>query len=1044
MNIELPPNMLSKIEAGEAVLFLGAGAVYGAKHPEGLKIPNGNDLRDMLCDKFLGGKLKNCQLVEVSELAKNESSLLEVQTYIRDVFIDFEPCDYHKIISDFRWKGIISTNYDLIIEKTYEANKKSLQNLYPIKHDDDGLEEKLKRDNPLIYLKAHGCIKDYKNSTYPLILASEEYAKYKKNRHSIFAHIKELGESSPLIFCGYNLSDPNINEILFDLKDKGVSRPMYVVVDPGLTPFHERLWQANRFVTIKASFEDFLKYIDSSVSIQKRKLAYWSQEYTHTLLRYLKKNQRPSPELLKYVDQEFQLLDDCDSSGGVRAIDFYKGADDGWGALASDLDVKRAVTEEILSDSVLETIAEGTKLFLVKGHAGSGKTIVLKRLAWSAYKDFKAFGLFLKLGGTIKPSLLAELAHHTNCRVNIFISENYLEDVFFQRFLKEAVQNSYPFNIFLEVRVNEWNVNGEKIIPFVHKEYEVRNLNPNNIKELLQKLEKNNCLGYLSKLNEQERFEYCYKRADRQLLVMLYEITSGEPFEKIVINEYEKISPPEARVLYLDICTLHRFSIGVRAGIISRVSGINFDRFKKELFSPLETLVFTYDDYLRGDICFKTRHPDIASIVFDKGIRTSRERVEQIIRLIKCLNLDYSIDNEAFFQLIKGRGLAALFGNRNEVDEIFDAVLSEFGESALVWHQRAVFEMNHTSGSLDKALVYVERALSERDRVDPAVVHTKASILRMLADKSISKIQKNKFRTESKALLKEQLLITGSSHFYHTYIRNLLDELRDHISGMTDDRSPLAERVAVDQCRDIDQAFSNSLQRHPGDEHLLQLKADYNDILENNAESTKILEHAFTLNPNSIYLAIRLASLYKINSLDESIKVIRKALKGSHTSKELNFELAKYLGLIDEKGNSEEIIHCLNRSFTPGDSNYLAQFWFGYYQYMYGDRKSAYKIFESLKKSKLAPGFRNKVRKGSVKNCLGKVKAKYGDYMFVECNELDDDIYVHSTHISAEDNWNNIYVNAEVEFDLGFVILGPCGINCRRTKTEGQTELLFK
>lgn len=1035
MSIELPPNMLSKIQSGEGVLFLGAGASFGAKHPQGKKIPSGDELRNMICDKFLGGSLKERPLVEVSEIAKNESSIVDVQEFIYKTFIDFEPGGYHKLISDFRWKAIVGTNYDLLIEKTYEENRKSLQVLYPVKHDDDGLEDKLKEENSLIYLKAHGCIKDYKNIKYPLILASEEYAKYKKNRHSVFAHLKELGKNSPLIFCGYNLSDPNINEILFDLKDMGISRPMYAVVDPGLSSFHERLWHANRFITVKSTFENFLKYLDSTISKEKRKLSYWSQEYSHSFLRYLKKDQKPTPELLQYIDKEFDLLDDCLAFSGVLPSNFYRGSDSTWGAFASDLDVKREVTEDILTDSILDTsTTAGSRVFLIKGHAGSGKTIVLKRIAWNAHKDFKSLCLFLKPGGTIKPSLLNELANVINCHANIFISENYLEDAFFLRFIKDATNNKYPFNIFIEARINEWNVHGDKVIPYVFKDYEVRNLNVDNIKELLAKLEKHSCLNYLELLSGKERLDYCMNRANRQLLVMLYEITSGESFENIVVDEYEKISSTEARLLYLDICTLHRFNIGVRAGIISRVSGINFEKFQTELFSPLETLVFTYEDYLRKDIYYKTRHSDIAAIVFDKAVKTPQERVEQIIRLIKCLNLDYAIDNDAFFNLIKGKTLASLFGNRNDADNIFDEVLREFGDLPVIWHQRSVFETNHSSGSLEKALVFVNKALKGKDKIDPAIIHTKANVLRILADNSESKSIKEKYRNESKNILRDYLGGSSTTFYYHTYISNLLGELKDHIGSLGEEQaSPLLERVTIEQCREIDQAFTISLQKHPGDEHLLQLKAEYKKMLEDREESIKILVHAFSQNPHSIYLAIRLANHYQEKSLHDSIDILKKSLKGNHNSKELNFELAKYLSKLDEAKNAVEIIYCLNKSFSVGDSNYLAQFWYAYHNYMYGDKKTAFRAFEDLKKSRLPPNFRTKIRKSTNIFFVGKIKTKYTDYMFVECSSFEDHIYV---HYSNAEKWDDMNYREEVEFELAFTIMGPCGLRCKKVKSE--------
>ena len=55
---DLPDALISSIVEQSAVLFLGAGASYGARHPSGARIPSSDDLTILLSDKYLGGKLR--------------------------------------------------------------------------------------------------------------------------------------------------------------------------------------------------------------------------------------------------------------------------------------------------------------------------------------------------------------------------------------------------------------------------------------------------------------------------------------------------------------------------------------------------------------------------------------------------------------------------------------------------------------------------------------------------------------------------------------------------------------------------------------------------------------------------------------------------------------------------------------------------------------------------------------------------------------------------------------------------------------------------
>ena len=90
--IDIPPNLKDAVKEQRAVLFLGAGASRNAKHPKGDPIPQGDSLRKLICQKFLGGKLMQKPLNAVAAMAANEAGRTEFQSYISDLFMPFEPC----------------------------------------------------------------------------------------------------------------------------------------------------------------------------------------------------------------------------------------------------------------------------------------------------------------------------------------------------------------------------------------------------------------------------------------------------------------------------------------------------------------------------------------------------------------------------------------------------------------------------------------------------------------------------------------------------------------------------------------------------------------------------------------------------------------------------------------------------------------------------------------------------------------------------------------------------------------------------------------
>jgi hypothetical protein len=85
MTVEIPEALISAVAEQWAVLFLDADASKDAIHSRGADIPTGAELRDALCNRFPGGKLKDRSLSYVAELAINEASLYHVQLFIAEV-----------------------------------------------------------------------------------------------------------------------------------------------------------------------------------------------------------------------------------------------------------------------------------------------------------------------------------------------------------------------------------------------------------------------------------------------------------------------------------------------------------------------------------------------------------------------------------------------------------------------------------------------------------------------------------------------------------------------------------------------------------------------------------------------------------------------------------------------------------------------------------------------------------------------------------------------------------------------------------------------
>ena len=1041
----LSPWLLDKLQNGDCILFLGAGAAMGSLGPNGEKPLSGEKLRDLLCDKFLGGKYKDKSLPRVAEFAKYESSIPDVQNCIRAAFHPLQPASFHKAIPLFRWFAIVTTNYDLIVERAYESVVKRQQQLRPIIRDGDNFSGVLKDQNSLPYLKLHGCINTINDEALPLILGSEEYAKHQRNRKRMFSHFADWARERPVIFAGYDISDPNIQQILFDLTDMGMQRPTYAVIDPALDEIACRYWGAHRFVPVSITLEEFLRQVNNAIPESNRMLASLRDESALSISSWFQTNLPPSSNLRRYLNEELEHVRPGMVSKGVIPKVFYSGVNVDWSVFQQELDVKRAVTDDLILECVLaDNRKKAPSIYLVKGHAGAGISVALRRFAWDAAKDFGARVLFLKEGGVLRSSLVAEIGELAQERIVLVIDDalKHLTDI--ARLYSEASAKHIELQIVIAARTNEWNsVPADTKIPPIFEEYELKDLSERDIGSLLDKLGQHDALGELSKMSRPEQFAHFKLHSERQLMVALHEATSGKPFEEIAFSEYAHVVPIEAQILYLDICTLHRLGVSVRAGLVSRVSGVTFETFSNEFFRPLEHVVRTYFDSASRDYVYRSRHALIAEFVFRQALPDPIERAAQIIRIIRHMDTDYESDSIAFGQLIRGRVLSDLFADKMLVRQIFDAALDSGAAADYINHQNAVFELHHPRGSMRAAMQAILEAEKHSSGRDRSIQHTKSMILRRLAHESDHQLERDKYRTEAKLILRKLMDTARMSHPYDTFGRLLLDELKERVLPTAEvnasDNDDLTNRSLADIIRQIEECLSKGLQLFPGGEHLFALEADLAHVLEDEPSAVAAFEAAVRASPGRSFVPVRLAATYRRkNRTEDGLRVLQACSHLSPSSKEWHLEIAHVLMDQSEFAHRAEIQHHLKRSFTEGDANFDAQFWYARHQLLYGEIEQGLTQFTKLADRRTAPVYRNRIRgtvvseDGAVVTFSGYVKAIGHAYCFASTAELRFDVHIRESAFS-ENAWEHLQVGSRIKFEVGFSLRGPVGANATVT-----------
>ena len=1039
MSLEnLPPWIKSKILRGEAVLFLGAGASYGAKGPNGERPLNGGELRDRIADEFLGGAMKDSPLAKVAEYAKMEGGFTELQRFIHTLFEPLQPADFHLRIPEFRWHAILTTNFDFVIERAYQKARKPLQTLGRIIRDDDKSFPAIIASLEMVpFLKLHGCLSTINDPSLPLVLATEEYAKYRKSRPRLFQHFQDWSKEHPVIFCGYDLADPNVQQILYDIGDAAINRSTFVTVRPNMTQLDERYWSSRRIVPISATMEDFLNAIDALLPQAKRALSALVSVDASSIQRWLVRG-NPSEQLRIYLQREIDHVRSDMPGEGVDSEDFYRGLDDNWDAYRQSLDVPRRITDELLIEAVLDAPTSATtQTFLVKGYAGSGKSITLRRAAWDAATEHERLVLWVREGGLIRKELIREICALTDDRVFLFVEDGmrHLEEI--NRLLPGRGEDQLRLTIIMGARTNEWNVAGDQFSGTIASDYELRDLSDPEIDDLLTKLESAHCMGSLIDKDEAARKRHFSLSAERQLLVALHEATSGKPFEEIVLDEYRNIVPVEAQILYLDVCTLHRFSVGVRAGLLSRISGVTFSHFEDHLLKPLEHVVSAYFDGASRDYAYRTRHALVADWVFRQVLDDQEERSHQLVRIIEAMNTDYQSDKKAFEELIRGRDLAELFSDRVLADRVFEAAGRSGASSSHIEHQRAVFELNHPGGNTERALRALDVAERDAGYARQAILHTRAMVLRKKATEATNELAKQKYRGDAIEIFRRQVRTGTKPHAFHGLGQVLLDDLIEHMEQVDreDDVSILKERLLASRVGDIEKVIETGLQRFPGDSYVLSLEARLADLLQDSPRAMAALSRANDRTPENQHVAVRLAKMLRAAGDTVGARdVLQRCIDGNPSGKLVRAELAKVLIHENEAKYQDDIRRLLRSSFTDGDTNYESQFWYARHEFLFGDQAVSKALFETLAARSVPPVLKNSRRgflkdeAGNVRRFDGRVSNKRDSFCFVSIPELRGDAFVHHSECSFGD-WRDLHVGSRVELSVAFSFKGVQGVD---------------
>jgi tetratricopeptide (TPR) repeat protein len=999
----IPHQLVDAIRNGKVVLFLGAGASHGATDSQNATIPLGNALADKLANKFLDNSYVGQPLSLVSEVAVSEAGLLKTQSFVKDIFKGFQPKVHHLLIPGFKWKSIFTTNYDYILEEAYKQSSLILQELEPV-YRNTLTDEIFKNEKSLPYYKLHGCLDCINDEKLPLILTPEQYSAHRIGRENLFRQLETLAFDHVFLFVGYSFADADIRQAINLASSEDDNRPRWYMVGPNIREAEKSLYERRRITSIVMSFSDFLNELNTAIPKEIRSHYFgFTNTSDHPFFRLFTTQITEYTDTFKnFIENDIDFIHKAMSSEPLDAHSFYKGYFHNWDPIIKNLDAKRSIEDQIVSEIYIDdanSTSSYPEFYVLLSHAGAGKSVLIKRLAFNGGNVYDKMCFFLKPGSVLKYEPLYELHKHINTRFYIHLdslsehSENILD------IITKARKDNLPVTIITTERRNIWNVEYEELKQFVDGTFVVGNLNRREIVDILGLLERHNSLGHLAKISFEERVKNLETISNRQLLVALHEATSGKPFQDIIKDEYHSILDLNAKSLYLTVCILHRLGCFTRAGLISRVHGIRFEEFQKKLFAPLESIVFAKENNQVRDYVFETRHQQIAELVFEAILINEQDRYDEYHRIISNLNVDFESDRVAFIAMTKAKNLLELFSDPLKVYRLYEIANKTNPGDFRLLQQQAIYELKRPNPNRPLAEKHLKNAMLLAPN-NPILNHTLAELILDKAVSSSVKLVKQKYLQECEQICLKLISQDRSNiHPYHTILKARIHKL-DYYTKHEGDF------ILENLIKDVEKHLVVCKQTFPHEHLILNEESRFNSIINDQPKALEALSKAYELNKSSPFISIRLSDFHvRSQDIDGAISIVEQTLALNPNDKDVNFQHAMLMLKLPVP-DYVDVKYSLKKSFTAKDTRYEAQFWYARTCFILKDWDNSKDTFQHLAKAKM--NFEDKIRPKAV--------IKTGKYETAFTGKIIKLEYSYGV-IRRDDFGDTIYFNRQGEVD---------------------------
>lgn len=891
-------SIFTKIKETNTILFLGAGASVGEKKYLSREIIE-------YYESIVGKNFNEPNITKWLDIlsADDNFSRHQFDNYVHSLLQRLAVTKGHRILAGIPWREIITTNYDLLVEKAFDEIVTTSNKIYDLKPIRSLKQYNYRESNTEVrYVKLNGCISD--KSLYQLAFSSDDFRKLGKFYKQVLNDLKNISHDIQFLSMGYSFSDDFGKELLDKFDSYNFRDKRWILnVDPYPNENALAYFRKNKICIIKCSFQDFfLKFNEwetknAGIVVKRKGLSLSSSRDSYI---------SAPPQLLLSLDGIVKQINTSTKDRFIKEEEYYKGDEPNFGVITRGLDVIKSKFISGFIDEIKKVVNEkkGTfvPVFFVSGDFGIGKSTFTLRLIYELEKqsdlDLVVFEIidFNK----VRKEHLIDLIKTMKSKNLIFFCDEIEVESYFKSLIEIqrdiSIEQFQDCNIFFIAPIRENILEKFKLIRSIPNSHELKftgELTADEIEDLLEKLKKSNLIDFRDSSEKKKLVSKIMKEYNSDsFIALMSSITSGR-HENDLIDCYNQLSK-EAQQAFLYTALLHRHKLLMPASWLKQNIKMDWDEFISKIIKAegkgILIQEFVPSHGTQPDLYFKTKHPLIAEKLVERFIPNKDKQFQAYERMLKQIEpgqtSSYLANN-----LLRALSRSNEY-NTTQIDKLYDAGYTKLSDDPYFLLIYSInLQSRKTIVSIKKAIDYIIYAESLLEYRNHRFIHRRASLNFELSKLYFSEENQLNFtyfflREAEDLFILKQLLDPFSAFSYVDYIKLIVWQL-DNITKDIDDI--MQKQIIIEDLFDLaSRTVTDDVDRI---DSLQTLYADYLSRQTNNRDYEEYLDELYQNVRLRPYACILLFNFHSKNDDLENCDFYLSEME----SMQDNFEVVKFL-----------------------------------------------------------------------------------------------------------------------------------------------------